>query len=344
MKRLIACFGMLLLLNIAVPAFAKIDPYIEDGDWSSVDAPFAVWDNDAAIGLFGKLGVYGDVDAFSYTFDAANEDWDFDVLVPSCGPHFEAAYPSAALIGPGLPAPTANALPFEVPDGMGVQIFTPQQVEPRKVASTNDVNIAIPIEVYESERYTVDIPEAGTYTLALWEPEGHIGAYVLSSGSDQDKFGDRTDAQLQAAFDGMMDGVWLDQNCSLPLAAASCPASPSKPADQALVELPLGWDIGDGFALTGIVRDAATCLPIADAEISFWMPDQEGAYEGRLITNQQGGYRIESARPAPSPDSYAHIHMAVEAPGYGLVMTEYLLSGKDGELVTFDISIAPQES
>ncbi len=344
MKRLIACFGIVLLLNVAVPAFAKVDPYVEDGDWSSVDTPFAVWDNDAAVGLFGKLAVYGDVDAFAYTFDEPREGWTFEVMVPTCGPHFEAAYPSVAVIGPGFDAPLADRLPFTLPDDMGAQIFTAEHTEPREIAGSGEVSIPIPFEVYQSARYQLDIPEAGTYTLALWEPEGHIGAYILATGNQHDKFADRQENELQASFDAMMDGVWLDQNCSLPLAAASCPASPSKPADQEMVKLPLGWDIGDGFALTGIVRDASTCLPIANAEISFWMPDQEGAFEGRLITNQQGGYRIESARPAPSPDSYAHIHMAVEAPGYGLVMTEYLLSGKDGELVTFDISISPQES
>lgn len=347
MKKWLSLSIGLALVCLIMPAAAKVDPYVEDGDWRGVDAPYVVWDDSAAVGLFGKLAVYGDVDAFAYTFDEPREGWTFEVMVPTCGPHFEAAYPSVAVIGPGFDAPLADTLPFSLPDGMGAQIFTAEHTEPREIAGSGEVSIPIPFEVYRSARYQIDIPETGTYTLALWEPDGHIGAYILATGDQHDKFADRQENELQASFDAMMDGVWLDQNCSLPLAAENCPATSGERGDAQIPVPPPRWDTDDGFALTGIVRDATTCLPIPQAEITFWMANESGEYdgvgEGRLLTNRQGGYRIEGARPVGYDGVVPHIHIAVDAPGYGLLVTEYLLNIDDTDLVHFDINISPHE-
>ncbi|MBI5668891.1 MAG: hypothetical protein HZC41_12865 [Chloroflexi bacterium] len=331
------------LFGLAGAALAKVNPYIEptDSDWGGLDnAEPASWEATAAVGLFGRLAAVGDVDAFAYTFDEPRRDWRVEILVPVCDQHFVEFYPSVALIGPGLDAPEAGSLPFELSDGMGAQVLTTPYAEKRAASTSNFIGL----DAYRGAVMTADIPEAGSYTLAVWEPEGHVGAYALSTGDQHDQFGKRPESEIRAAYRALETGSWLGADCDAPAVAATCPATDGQIGAAAEPEAPERAKVGAGFVLTGAVVDASTCQPIRDARITYWLVNEQGEYDadhrGTLSTNRQGLYRIESNRPGqygPPP----HIHLQIIAPGYQSLVTEYILQG-DEDTADFPIALLPE--
>lgn len=332
-------------------ASAKSNPYIEDpeAEWGDVANPAAIQSWEAAIAQIGRLGEYGDVDAFTVDFSNPTSKWEFEAIVPICGEYFKDFFPSVAIIGPGLETPPAGALPFEIPEGMGARIYADDnskksdlKSETRPVTASNYVTGE---SAYSSVRRTIDIPEAGQYTVAVFEPEGNIGAYMLSTGNNPDEFGDRPQKEVEAAYNMLFSGKWMGEDCDAPVAAASCPATVGLTNDAQIPDGPERADVGNGFVLTGVVRDSATCLPVADAEIAFWMPNEQGEYdgvgEGVLYTNAQGLYRLESGIPGQDADVTPSIHLAVSAPGYNLIVTEFLFEESGIEAGTVDVNLRP---
>lgn len=343
MKRWWIVVALVGIFVLAGAALAKVDPYIEpsDSDWGDpTDAVPAAWEAVAAVGLFGRLAAVGDVDAFAYTFDEPRRDWRVEILVPVCGQHFVEFYPSVALIGPGLNAPEAGALPFELPDSADARVLAMPYAE-KRTASTNNV---VGLDAYDGAVMTVDIPQAGRYILAIWEPDGHVGAYALSTGNEHDQFAKRPESELRAAFRALETGSWMGLDCKAPTVAATCTATEGQIGTAAEPEAPERSKVGEGFVLTGAVMDSTTCQPISGARITYWLVNEQGEYDddhrGTLSTNRQGLYRIESNRPGqygPLP----HIHLQIIAPGYQSLVTEYILRG-DEDTGEFPIALLPE--
>jgi hypothetical protein len=202
----------ILVLALAVvsgAALAKVDPYIEpaDGDWGGLDKPEAVWSTTAALTMFSHLDSDTDVDAFRYTFDGPAKSWSFTLSVPVCGGAFKDFYPSVVLIGPGL-KPTVK-LPFKLPKGTGAVVFGQKARKDGERAIRRELHNFL--EVYQTTAQQVDIPQAGDYLLAVWEPSGETGAYMLTTGSRHDQFAKRSWADLSSAFRSMETGSWTGQ-------------------------------------------------------------------------------------------------------------------------------------
>lgn len=214
--------GLALLLIVgsllAVAAVsAKFEPYIEDpeNEWGSFDD--AAWQAPAALpfyGLYGHLASDTDVDTFVFDFDEAVTAFLIQVIVPVCGTHFEDFYPSIALVGPGLDVPEDVELPFELPEGAGALVLTeiarshPRPIVREGVYSRSD---------YFSLWHSVDIPEAGEYTVAVWEPDGREGAYVLATGREHPEmdFADKErEKERLAAYNQIESGSWINYDCS----------------------------------------------------------------------------------------------------------------------------------
>jgi hypothetical protein len=327
---------------------AKSNPFIEDpkAEWGDVNSPSTIQSWEAATAQVGRLGAFGDVDAFTVDFPQATNGWSFEAIVPLCGDHFKDFYPSVAIIGPGLETASVDALPFEIPDGMGAQVFNEKvtlKSETRPVRSADGITGE---PGYGNILHSIDIPEAGQYTIAVFEPEGNIGAYMLATGSNHDMFGDRPKEELEAAYDMLFSREWMGQDCDAPLAVANCPATVGPAGDAQIPDGPERTDVGDGFVLTGVVRDSSTCLPLADAKIAFWMANEAGEYdgvgEGVLYTNAQGLYRLESAVPGQYDNVTPHIHLAVSAAGYGQIVTEFLFEQSGLEAGSVDVNLSPE--
>lgn len=86
---------------------------------------------------------------------------------------------------------------------------------------------------------------------------------------------------------------------------------------------------GNDFVLVGVVRDADTCAPLADAIVLFDMTNEDGVYDGvhkgTAISNAEGIFVISSGRPGAYNNGVPHIHLFVGLEGYKPITTEYSL-------------------
>lgn len=217
-------FGVIILLAALTTAVsAKYEPYMEDAsdEWGSIGQTVA-WHAPAALPFYGLYGhlTEGDVDAFVYDFDDAVTAFSIQIMVPACGDVFADFYPSMALVGPGLEMDAAvedgdMALPFEVPEGMGVQIFTePEPTGTRRI----DANAGYVRRGYVSTWWSVDIPESGEYTIAIWEPNDHEGAYALATGREHPDYieSDRArENERIRIYDAIEDDSWIGVDCKI---------------------------------------------------------------------------------------------------------------------------------
>lgn len=105
-----------------------------------------------------------------------------ELMVPKV-PKNENHRPAFAMVGPGLPTPTAEqiaVLPFEVPDGSGVYIDLNQderevyfeQVMRRNLWTTGSV--------------ALHLPAAATYEVWVWSPEFTVGEFWFGFGVEED--------------------------------------------------------------------------------------------------------------------------------------------------------------
>lgn len=213
--------GKLLILIVIVfiaasAVSAKFEPFIEDpeAEWGDLDASWEVENDLAFNGLYGHLENETDIDAFALTFDEAVTAFSIRLIVPVCGSHFEDFYPSVAVIGAGFDIPQDIELPFELPEGMGALVLTElDQPDERPIMDGNGTYTR---SDYFSLWHSVDLPEAGAYTLAVWEPEGQVGAYVLATGREHPEMDVSDEEQVKAradAFTQIEAGSWINANC-----------------------------------------------------------------------------------------------------------------------------------
>ncbi len=225
MKRNLLMVIIMLLAAVSTSlAKAKSDPYIEDpsAEWGDVNEPTAMWSPHASTIHAGRLGAADDVDAFSLEFDAPTPDWPFQVMIPACdNAAFEDFFPSIAVIGKGLQSADTDSLPFGLPEGSGAVIYSEdfykQQYAERDFRSIILGNYGIGQPIYFNTARTLDIPEAGEYIIAVFEPDGHEGAYMLVTGDNGDSFAPRPQDELQAAFNTLFDGSWMGTSCDVPV-------------------------------------------------------------------------------------------------------------------------------
>ena len=98
-------------------------------------------------------------------------------------------------------------------------------------------------------------------------------------------------------------------------------------------DAPLRSKIGDGYVLSGVVRDAVTCKPIPNARIEVWQVGPGGEYgdqwRATLISDRGGRYRIEMDFPVAYARRPPHIHILVDKKNFaGLITQHYPKPGK----------------
>jgi hypothetical protein len=149
------------------------------GDYSSADDAYTVVDPDVSIVVYQDI----QCDQDQLWFEMQGEQ-DFSLYIQLGVPvveRLEGYRPSVALLAPGLPA-ADEALPFDIPEGVGVQVFHSEEVD-------------VPGDFYEPFTQTsswvvveerVTLPESGTAWLVAWDPAGWSGKLWLATGEVED--------------------------------------------------------------------------------------------------------------------------------------------------------------
>jgi protocatechuate 3,4-dioxygenase beta subunit len=102
--------------------------------------------------------------------------------------------------------------------------------------------------------------------------------------------------------------------------------------------------VGRGYVLSGVVKSAGSCNPIAGAHIEFWLAGPDGNYDddhrATVFVDDTGSYRFESNFPPKYSFRPPHIHLRVTAKGYHTLVTQhYPVAGQTQG--TFDLVLAP---
>jgi protocatechuate 3,4-dioxygenase beta subunit len=83
---------------------------------------------------------------------------------------------------------------------------------------------------------------------------------------------------------------------------------------------------GRGLVVSGVVRSANACRPLAGARIEWWSADPRGDYDAGHRASQradaEGRYRYETSVPGRYPGRPPHLHVRVAAPGHRALVTQ----------------------
>lgn len=146
----------------------------------------------------------------------------------------------------------------------------------------------------------------------------------------------------------LLFGIWLMGG--LPLQAAAdyqCPPTrPDMKGPFYKPDAPLRSSVGKGYVMTGTVKSARDCTPIAKAAIEFWLNNPEGEYDDQhratVVSDHSGAYRFESRRPADYGSRPPHIHLRIAAEGFKPLVTQHY--PEEGiSKARFDIVLIPQD-
>lgn len=83
---------------------------------------------------------------------------------------------------------------------------------------------------------------------------------------------------------------------------------------------------GRGLMVSGTIRTAAGCGPLAGARLEWWSANPRGEYDdahrGSQRADAEGRYRYETDLPGRYPGRPPHLHVRVTAPGHSPLVTQ----------------------
>ena len=109
--------------------------------------------------------------------------------------------------------------------------------------------------------------------------------------------------------------------------AQSCaPTKPDALGPFYLANAPERSKTGEGLVVSGRVRSASACTPIAGARIEWWSANRQGDYDethrATQVTDADGRYRYETDPPGRYPGRPPHLHLKITAPGHRTLVTQ----------------------
>ena len=101
---------------------------------------------------------------------------------------------------------------------------------------------------------------------------------------------------------------------------------------------------GHGLIVSGTVRSAKGCGPLAGARLEWWSADDRGEYQDTLRATQRSGtdgsFRYETVAPGRYPGRPPHLHVKISAPGHRTLVTQ-LYPREGQQTITTDLVLAP---
>jgi protocatechuate 3,4-dioxygenase beta subunit len=91
---------------------------------------------------------------------------------------------------------------------------------------------------------------------------------------------------------------------------------------------------GHPIELSGVVV-TRRCRPVAGALVDLWHADDNGSYDttgfrlrGHLFTDADGRYAFRTVVPGLYPGRTRHYHIKIQAPGAGVLTTQFYFPGE----------------
>lgn len=110
---------------------------------------------------------------------------------------------------------------------------------------------------------------------------------------------------------------------------------------------PVSNRIGSGYLLSGTVRSAADCAPIAGARIEVWQVGPDGRYDdshrATIYSDRHGRYRLTTSIPPRYGKGKPHIHFVVDARGFDGVITQHYPKKGEKQAV-FDLVLVAESA
>lgn len=108
---------------------------------------------------------------------------------------------------------------------------------------------------------------------------------------------------------------------------------------------PVVENLGTGWTLTGVVREAGSCTPLPGVRIQVWAATDRGgertpSNHGSVLTDADGRYTMPFSEIRPQ-GGQLHVHIAHDDPGHEPVFLRWVLARGDTEGMTVDINLAP---
>ncbi len=131
----------------------------------------------------------------------------------------------------------------------------------------------------------------------------------------------------------------------LPAVAGTCtPTRPDALGPFYKPDAPVRSSVGKGYLLSGSVKSAKDCSPVAGARIELWLAGPDGDYgdnyRATIASDAAGVYRFECHVPPPYYGRPPHIHIKVSAGGYETLVTQHYPAAHEATAV-FDLILVP---
>ncbi|MCX8996650.1 twin-arginine translocation pathway signal [Rhizobiaceae bacterium BDR2-2] len=112
-----------------------------------------------------------------------------------------------------------------------------------------------------------------------------------------------------------------------------------------IANAPAVENLGTGFVVSGTVREAGTCAPLANVRVQIWTATERGGEReptnrGSVMTDAQGNFRLETSPIVPQ-FGQAHIHVAFDDPGYETLFLRPVLQSRNDTSIVVDFNLAP---
>lgn len=131
------------------------------------------------------------------------------------------------------------------------------------------------------------------------------------------------------------------------LAETQCPATQTMRggANNYKPGAPLVQNLGTGWQVSGVVREAGSCAPLPGIRVQVWSAtdrggEREPSNHGSVMTDANGRYVMQISEIRPM-GGQLHIHVAYDDPGYERLFLRPVLGSGDRKAMTVDFVLQP---